>query len=239
MKKETLLRILLAAILLVGVSCSDNETPGDPTDTISLNMMDELNGHTRLGTTDVYINEANNFYTYSCLIADAGSAGGLGATMPPRLGNLASEVAVTPGHIYQIFDEETVRDFPSGVRAVMIEAAYYHLYVVSPILIDSESAGAVVKYVALYPETNGLPKYEHLIGEMNYSGESVSMKLPKDAECVWHDSLSEVFDIAIEDGTLQITLNREPSDYNGIAGSYAVYMRVGNAFTTVLARVSR
>ena len=45
------------------VNCSDDDTPDDPADTITLNMLNEHNGKTYLGESNVYINEANNFIT--------------------------------------------------------------------------------------------------------------------------------------------------------------------------------
>ena len=45
------------------VNCSDDDTPDDPADTITLNMLNEHNGKTYLGESKTYINEANNFVT--------------------------------------------------------------------------------------------------------------------------------------------------------------------------------
>jgi hypothetical protein len=46
------------------VACSndDDNTPDDPAGTVTLNMLNENNGMTELGNSDVYINKANNFY---------------------------------------------------------------------------------------------------------------------------------------------------------------------------------
>ena len=41
------------------VNCSDDDTPDDPADTITLNMLNEHNGKTYLGESKTYINEAN------------------------------------------------------------------------------------------------------------------------------------------------------------------------------------
>ena len=52
------------------VNCSDDDTPDDPADTITLNMLNEHNGKTYLGESKTYINEANNFVTSSNFISD-------------------------------------------------------------------------------------------------------------------------------------------------------------------------
>jgi hypothetical protein len=46
MKKTKLLQILLVGILLTGAACSDiDDTPIDPVNTVTLNMLDEENGN--------------------------------------------------------------------------------------------------------------------------------------------------------------------------------------------------
>lgn len=95
---------LLSLCTMCFVNCSDDDTPDDPADTITLNMLNEHNGKTYLGESKTYINEANNFVTSSNFISDVGNGAGVGADILPSLTNLTHEVAVTPGHIYQIFD---------------------------------------------------------------------------------------------------------------------------------------
>ncbi|WP_102408070.1 DUF5036 family protein [Parabacteroides bouchesdurhonensis] len=237
MGKNILSRFLLIGFLFAGVSCSNDDVPNDPESTVSLNMLDEGHGKTWLGESDVYINDANNFYAYSCLIADVGEAGGVGVTMPPKLENLVHEVAVTPGHIYQVFDNEAVREFPSGARAVAVGAEYYRFFVVSPILVDDKSTGAIVKYVLVSPDTKELPEYGHVIGKVNYVGEQASMELPEGAECFWYGGIPEVFDVSTDDGILKMTLAKTPTEYNGVQGNYNVYVRLDDVYTSVVVQV--
>ena len=75
------------------VNCSDDDTPDDPADTITLNMLNEHNGKTYLGESKTYINEANNFVTSSNFISDVGNGAGVGADILPSLTNLTHEVA--------------------------------------------------------------------------------------------------------------------------------------------------
>ena len=107
---------LLSLCTMCFVNCSDDDTPDDPADTITLNMLNEHNGKTYLGESKTYINEANNFVTSSNFISDVGNGAGVGADILPSLTNLTHEVLVTPGHIYQIFDKNTLIDFPSGTN---------------------------------------------------------------------------------------------------------------------------
>ena len=231
--------ILLAAVAISLASCTKKDPEGDPAGTVSLNMLSENNGKTILGGSDVFINKANNFYSRWCFISDAGQAGGIWSDKAPVLDNMVREAAVIPGHLYHVFDQETIFDFPSGVRAVMVDANYYRVYVDSEITSDGNVTGAVVKYLSIYPDRNGLPEYDHKLGEVYYAGDSVYFDLPQDAECFWHDGVPEVFDISTENGELVMTLLRTPTEYNGITGNYGVYMRRGDVFSKVNVRVVR
>lgn len=46
---------LLSLCTMCFVNCSDDDTPEDPADTITLNMLNEHNGKTYLGESNVYI----------------------------------------------------------------------------------------------------------------------------------------------------------------------------------------
>lgn len=93
-------------------------------------MLDVENGATRLGNSDIYINAANNFQTNECLIAEIGPSKGIGKVIPPQVGNgLVYQAAVTPGHLYQAFKEEAVKQFPSGKFALALAGDYYQFYV--------------------------------------------------------------------------------------------------------------
>lgn len=239
MKKTILLPMLLAAVWLAGTSCSDDDAPHDPADAVALNMLDEENGKTLLGESDVYINNANNFHGSQSLIAEVGRSNGVGAASAPRLENLVREAAVTPGHLYQVFDARTIRDFPSGTRAVLADAGYYRLYVESALTGPNGVTGARIKYVLVYPDKRGLPDDGYLLGQVSHPLESVAYELPADAECFWYDSVPEVFDIAISNGTLQMSLKMTPTEFNGITGDYEIYIRRGDVFTCVRVRVTR
>lgn len=242
MQTKNILGIILMSVSLTFMtSCNDkNNTPDDPADVVTLNMLDELNGKTLLGESGVYINKANNFQAQSSvLIADVGSVKGVGAEVAPKLSNLTKQAAVTLGHMYQIFVSEAVFDFPSGVRALQIGAGYYKVYAVSSIMVDTKTTGATVKYVLITPESTDLPKAGHSIGSVSNQWQWTSMKLPKGAECFWESGVSEAFDIRIEDGELRMALRQTPTEYNGLYGSYRIFIRLGDVYTIVLANVVR
>lgn len=228
--------LLLPLCFFNFISCSSDEED-EPSNTVTLNMMNEDNGKTRLGASDVFINKSFNFKTTSCYVLDAGNASGLGVKTEPNLDNLAQEVAVSVGHLYHIYDEATLLTFPSGKLAVQIEAAYYKTYVASTIIDESNTTGAVIKYVLDYPNPRGLPELGELIGTLNQIGESIEYDIPKDAECyfVEHNGSGEYdsFDVQVESKKLKITLLKAVDDYYGPYGTYNIYIRSGEVFTVV------
>lgn len=217
------------------VSCGDDDIK-DPEDTITLNMLNEKNGKTLLGTSDVYINNSNNFKTHSCYMVGMGEASGLGANLQLQLNKLAQEVAVVPGHLYQIYDENVFRNFPSGNVAILVGTGYYKVYVISPIINDDITTGATVKYALTFQEAPELPDYETLIGSIDQTGESIEYALPKTAEYVFNDYLDsdkDAFDIKLTDGKLTITLLKSIDKIYGPYGTYGMYIRLGSAFTYI------
>lgn len=246
MTTKHLSRILLFFLCTIGFAgCGDDkdndDITNDPVSTVTLNMLDEQNGKTMLGNSDVYINKANNFKTHSCLISDAGNAAGVGIKIDPRLNNLSREIAVIPGHIYQIFDEASLRDFPSGNRAVQLETGFYQAYVVSPIVNKDTTTGAVIKYILTYPDKKGLPEFGHILGSLNSSGETIETTLPQDAECFFENHFGSeetgAFHISLTDGKLTVTLNKNPDIISGPYGTYRTYIRTANVFTVVIINV--
>lgn len=227
--------LLLSLCASCFTGCGDDEDVKDPVDAVTLNMLNEDNGKTRMGTSDVYINKSNNFKTSSAFIMDAGNAAGVGVKIEPRLDNLAQEVAVSAAHLYLIFDGPSIRTFPSGKQALQIGAGYYKAYVVSPITDNSSTTGAVVKYVLSYLDAKGLPENGKILGTLNQAGDKVEFTLPQDAEFVFTEHSgsgeSEAFDVQTTSRKLTITLLRAYDRTYGPYGTYEIYIRSGNAFT--------
>ena len=134
-------KILFAAFALCTVAfgaCSkDDGGKGDPAGSALLNMMNESNGRTLLGSSDVYVDDAGNFVCSSSVIAYAGRVGGLnGVTM--RFDNLVRSTAVDVGGGYLVYDGESLHEFPSGHIALAAGTTYYRMRVQS--IITGENA---------------------------------------------------------------------------------------------------
>lgn len=237
MKTKHLFGILFSFLCTINcVSCSDNEENKEPEGYITLNMKNEQNGKTLLGSSDVYINTANNFKTSSCFIADMGKTSGLGTPTKTLLNNLSRETAVISNHLYHIYDEDVIQDFPSGTRAIMIGSGYYKAYVVAPITQEGITTGTVVKYVLAYPETNDLPECGENIGNIDYIGDCIEYRLPKNTELYFSaylDDDKDAFDIQIKDGVLKVTLLKSINRIYGPYGDYTIYARSGTTFTHI------
>lgn len=237
MKSKKLLGILLLLCTVNFISCSSDDEDKEAEGSVALNMMNEENGKTLLGTSDVYINKSNNFKTSACFITDMGKASGLGINSKINLGNISQEVAVTTNNLYHIYDQKTLLDFPSGNRAIEIGAGYYKAYIMSPITKENVVTGVLLKYILAYPETNNLPEYKKVIGNINSVGETVKYPLPKDTELYFSDYLEsnrDAFDIQITDGKLSITLLKDINKNSGPYGDYGIYARSGSTYTYIV-----
>ena len=133
MKRNVLFRMAVALLILCVTACSDdNEVKLENMTT--LNMMDTSHGATTLGNSDIQIDEAYNFTSENCLLAEIGTADGLERAYPPALSDaLIREAAVLPGHLYQAFPGGGFQEFPSGRTAFSIQGDYYQFYVLSEI----------------------------------------------------------------------------------------------------------
>lgn len=228
--------LLLFLSIISFVSCSSDDELGDPEGSVTLNMMNEGNGKTLLGASDVYINKSNNFKTSSCFIANMGESYGLGAPTNTILNNLVQETAVVPKYTYHIYDKNFIRNFPSGNKAIMIGSGYYKAYVMTPIQKENTTTGAILKYVLTYPETNNLPEYDKIIGNVDNIGDRIEYTLPEDAELLFSDYLDDeknAFDIQITSEKLEITLLESINQISGPYGDYGIYVRSGSTFSYI------
>lgn len=236
MKTKKLFRLSLFLLFATSlVSCNDDDIK-EPDDAVTLNMLNEKNGKTFLGTSDVFINNSNNFQTSSCYIADAGQTSGLGANIAPQLNNLTREAAVVERHLYQIYERGTLRSFPSGNSAILIGSGYYKMYVLSPLTTGDILSGATVKYALAYPDAQNLPEYRKVIGSLDQVGESFEYILPKNAEYVldeyWNE-VKEAFDIQTSGNKLTVKLLKPINKIYGPYGTHKIYIRLGHTYTVV------
>lgn len=243
MKTKKLVGIFLLSLCTTCFSsCNDDDAVKDPADTVTLNMLNENHGKTFIGSSNFYINKANNFYSSSNFIADVGNGQGVGAKVPLSLANLTQEVAVTPGHIYQIFDRKALMDFPSGNRAIQVESSYYQAYVVSTLSEENIITGAIVKYASITIENNELPAFNHNIGVLHQIGNKVEISLPSNSEYyldTYNSEEKNSFNIKYIGNKLVLTLEKSPNQVSGPYGVYDIYIRSNNIFTVVNVRVDK
>ncbi len=149
-------------------ACSSNDEPKIPANTITLNMMNDTEGQTTIGGSDVYINSANNFTTNTCGIVNLGSNGNFNQN--PNLSQIAQEVAVIPGDYYQIVLASDIKNI-AGQRAYPLNTNFYSVYVDSWIYDkDKEISGAKIEYAECFPETKKLPDWDSVINIELHSG---------------------------------------------------------------------
>lgn len=172
MKVKLFFHVTFLSILTTCItSCSsDDNIPSDPIGTVALNMMNEDNGQTTLGHSDVYINNANNFYSSSCFLSSLGKKNGLGSISEEEmlLQGGANQAAVEPGNAYQIFSKNAIKQFPSGKLALSVASNYYNVYVVSQMKRDDEIIGANVKFILMDAPDYGLPESKKYIGVLDH-----------------------------------------------------------------------
>lgn len=219
-----------AAVICSFGSCSGgNEDLGDPVGTVTLNMMNQDNGRTMLGSSDVYIDKADNFHGFACIIAELGQKSGLGAVSTPVLNGIAYEVAVKPGCAYQVFQKDLIRRFPSGNYALEIDSYYYNVYVVSRIEKEGVTTGAMVKYVSVDTPVRGLPEFNSDIGNLNNPMEDLHIDLPtSDFEYTLLDDNGQVRCVK-EGKRLVVSLE----DGNNVQGTFGIYIRIRESYTYV------
>lgn len=215
-------------------SCSkDDGAKGDPAGSTSLNMMNESNGRTLLGASDVYVDDAGNFVCYSSVMAYVGRVGGLNG-VSVRFDNLVRKSAVDVGGGYLIYDNESVREFPSGHFALAAGTTFYRMRVESEIMGEDAVTGKNVMTgakVVYYADRAGnagiLP--EPFDREYNLGGRYGTMLEQQDAEM-----LDRADEIATTSG---VVVER---DANGdwivsVEGKYDgyIYVRIGDLWSAI------
>jgi len=230
---------LLAVLTLFTVSCSDDDDNiTDPTGTIAINILNEDNGKTTIGNSDVYIDNAHNFYGPKCLISNLGKKNGLGSISEPVLNGLGSRIAVETGNAYQIFKRVAMHEFPSGNSALDINADYYNVYVTSQIKQNDEIVGANVKYALMNVPHNDLPEYNSRIGILDHRDidkQEITLTLPDsdfELETAFASSNYYTLKYDISGNKLIVRLiGYKNSDVFGF------YIRIKNSYTYVYGEV--
>ena len=153
---KVLFPFLFAACLLTS-ACSNDE-PQIPANAITVNMMNDDNKQSTIGSSDVYISSANNFTSQTCGIVKLGGKASMNQN--PNLSQIAQEVAVLPGNYYQILSAGLIKKVAEE-SAYPLDASYYNMYVDSWIYNnDKEIAGAVISYTECFPHSKSLPEWD-------------------------------------------------------------------------------
>lgn len=225
--------ILIFAISFV--SCSnDDDIPNDPAGAVILNMLNEDNGRTKLGYSDVYINAANNFYSSSYMFSGLGKKNGLGSISDIFLTTGTGTAAVVPGYAYQIFSSAAIKKFPSGKLALNIQSDYYNVFVDSQLKKDSEIIGAIVKFVTVDVPDNGLPTYGTNIGTLVFRDDNkheIELVLPTsefEYETTFWERPDE-FEHKKDGNKLVVRL----LSFSGTSNDRGFYIRIKDSYTYV------
>lgn len=233
--KRFFVPLVLTVLTVGGGGCSDDDT-ADPSGTVSLNMMDELNGKTLLEDSGIYIDQGQNFVAGDdCLLLDLGAVRGLGAIEVREIGNPVSRAAVVSGHGYAAFRPRTLLRFPSGKMALPVGqngVNYLKFYVQSPLRSGDATVGAAVKFVFAQPESYGLPEYGSealVVDSSEYElGQEVSLTLPtSDFEYDFHGMEADAFDCEKRGRKLVFRFHEWQS------GSNPLYLRIRDSYTRV------
>lgn len=167
MMKSNLVIWVALSWLMACFSCSDDLSEEElfPEGTATLYMMDERNGKTLLGNSDVYITGERNFHSNRFPIFDMGKKSGIGDIEMPDFINMAPQVAVQPGNGYLICDVDDILEFEeSGQLAIAESASVYRVFVDSWIQRGDSITGANVRFLLGKPSEGQLPVWGTSLG---------------------------------------------------------------------------
>lgn len=230
-------KILFAAFALCTVAfgaCSkDDGGKGDPAGSALLNMMNELNGRTLLGSSDVYVDDAGNFVSSSAVIAYVGRVNGLNG-VSIRFDNLVRKAAVDVGGGYLVYDGVSLHEFASGRVALAAGTTFYRMRVESEIMGENASTGKqemtgvkVVYYADRAGNADILPEpFERVY---NLEGRYGKMLEQQDSELLNRaDEIMTTSGLVVErDANGEWRLGN-PGGYGG-----CIYVRIGDLWSAI------
>ena len=241
MKKIKIIGALLCALCLAACS-NDDDIDLFPEGTASLRMMNEDNGRTLLGNSDVYITKDGNFSSDQYPLFDMGERKGISDINMPDFTNMAPSVAVEPGHGYVVCNANDVLFFSdSRTYAIAENANVYRIYVDTWIRDQEDNiTGANVRFLLGKP-TDGMPAWDSTAGTIYMVRptdriEPVRIDLPEgDIEVKYLGDDTQTLTHSISGRTLTIT----KQDFY-IPGSdhaeYSLLVRSGHVYTRLTVR---
>lgn len=229
-------KYIFILFLLCVVSCSSDDTD-EFQDAVTLNVMNEVNGKTIIGNSDVFLNKNNNFQSESWYIAPAGT---LDKETQPDLISLIREAAAEQNHLYCLYNSGSFITFPSGEKAIYLGSEYYKLVVESNISSNELIQGIKVKYKSIIVSSNKLPAKDTMIGNMSDAGDKISYNVGNVIEYALGEALSynrDCFEIGLDSGVLTIIQKKPIDKIHGPYGNYKIFIRSGNVFTSLVFKV--
>lgn len=230
MKNHILFGAIVGSVIALTISSCGEEDKIErfPEGTSMIKMMDEDNGGTTLGNSNVYMTSSGNFKSNNLPILDCGKKCGIGDIGLPDFTNMAPEVAVIPGHGYVICDSDNVKEFPSRKKAIREDALVYRAYVDSWIQTDGKNVGANIYFLLGSPLERGkMPEMDSDLGTLAFDL-VISIKLPsEDIEVIINDRIPLA--CSTKGKTLTLTLTHAPLSYE--TGTWPLSIRSGRVYT--------
>lgn len=241
--------VALALSGLVTLAACGEDPLDNPDDMVTINMMDENHGKTRMGTTDIYIDSSHNFKTTDYYLCDFGPVIDLGHIEDgsPDLGTLTDQAAVSPDEGYLAFNRNDCMVFPSGHPAVAIGASYYRIWVDEWIKENKVAVGARVNFALYRPEQYKLPDWNEAAGTIDAGNTSITVEVRNNKKRGCEAMLDTaargvltVTDITTNKKKCQFKISLTPIATPATAtGRYMLYLRTGNSYTQTLVYVKQ
>lgn len=168
-----ILTLFLCVFSFTNCDKDDEDVDLFPDGTSTLRMMNEENGKTILGNSDVYITTAGNFKSEQFPLFDMGEKKGIKNIDMPDFVNMAPEVAVHPKHGYVFCNQFDIYTFNSQNKAIAENTKVYRIFVDSWIQDKEEKViGANVYFLLGSPMESGLmPAFDSNIGSLSWNYE--------------------------------------------------------------------
>lgn len=235
--------ILFLFSLLLLSGCGEDPL-ANPPDMVSINLMNEDNGKTLMGQTDIYMTRNNNLASSDYYLCDFGPALDLGhiEEQEPSFNTLTDEVAVKPDEGYIAFLRTDARRFPSGKVAIAIGSSYYRILVDNWIKERKQIVGAVLNFALYRSNPFQLFKWGTILGAVDSTNRELTVNLSNKSkkECeAMLDTLAlerlTVEKVKVKDShKVQFKVSLHPYldvPLSTISGPYNLYFRCGNSYT--------
>ena len=231
---------LLTALLSLSLtSCHDRDKYDVPDDMVTIKMMDEDNGKTVIGLTDIYMTRAHNLVTNDYYLVDMGQVLDLGHVEEnePDFVTLTDKAAVGEYEGYLAFLRTDLKRFPSGISGIALNAQYYRIWVDEFIEDGDKKVGATVCFAQFRPKQNNLPNWQAVAGVIDQTGGQTTVSFSvenKNVEPMLDETTEKMLTCTITNAgkkqtDFQVSIN--PYITSSIAGTYPIYLRCGNSYT--------